>query len=359
MTVGIRRSRLALALSVVVLGGGVLAVAGCGSDSADLPEGAVARVGDTPITQQKLDRQVEQTIASFASQGQSAPAEDSEEYTQLVRQAMQSLVQQQIISAEAAECGEPCKVTPNQITAELKSIISSEFNDSQKEFNEFLKARSMTRADAREIVSNSLKQQRLYDNATRGVRFSAADARKYYNENKAQFHTPAGRRVSHILVANKAEADALRARLTPANFAALAKSESTDTGSATGGGDLGVMQKGQFVPEFEKAAFALKDGEISQPVESQFGWHIITVDLVPASTTPFGRARAGIVQSQLEAKRQEAYNSWAEKAIKEWEDRTVYANDDLKPADPEAAAEDGAAPDEGVEVPADGETTAP
>lgn len=315
----------------MALGVGAFGIAGCGGDSADLPEGTVARVGDAPITQVALDRQVEQSVAAFESQGQAAPAEDSEQYTQLVQQSMQTLVQQKIIAAEAAECGEPCKVTKDEVTEELQSIIASEFNDSQQEFNEFLEQRKLTRAEARAIVRNSLLQQRLFDNVTRGVRFGDEDAKAYYDENSEQFSTPAGRKARHILVATKAEADAIRARLNAGNFAAIARSESTDTGSATQGGDLGIIQKGQLVPEFEKVAFELKDGEISVPVETQFGWHIITVELVPASTTPFAEAKDGIMQSQLQQKRQETYSEWAETAIADWEDRTVYARDDLKP----------------------------
>lgn len=344
--VGSSRSRIVAAVAAVALGVGALGLTACGSDSADLPDGVAARVGDSPITQDELDRSVAQTVAAFESQGQAAPPEDTDEYTQLVRQAMQTLVQQKVIAAEAAECGEPCKVTEKDVTTELADIIATEFNDSQEEFNTFLGTRSLTRPEARTIVRNSLLQEKLYENVTRGVRFTVEDARAYYDENQDQFQTPAGRRVSHILVATEAEAEALRARVTPANFADLARTESTDTGSATGGGDLGIMQEGQFVPEFEEAAFALKDGEISDPVESQFGFHIITVDLVPASTTSFADARQGIIQSQLEMARQEAYSTWAEEALEEWEERTVYADEELAPPDEDETAT------EGEEVPA-------
>ncbi len=71
------------------------------------------------------------------------------------------------------------------------------------------------------------------------------------------------------------KAAALRAQATPANFADLAQKNSQDPGSARRGGDLGVFQKGQMVPAFEQALVALKPGQISQPVHTQFGWHII------------------------------------------------------------------------------------
>jgi peptidyl-prolyl cis-trans isomerase C len=83
----------------------------------------------------------------------------------------------------------------------------------------------------------------------------------------------------HILVKTQAEADAIEKQLAAgAKFEDLAKAKSIDTGSAANGGDLGFFGKGQMVKPFEDAAFGLKVGEVSQPIQSQFGWHIIRVD---------------------------------------------------------------------------------
>lgn len=328
---GQRRIGWTTAVAVAAVTAATLVVAGCGSDSADLPDGTAARVGDTPISQTALDRQMEQSLAAMESQGQAAPAKDSEIYTQVEQQALQTLVQQRIIVAEAARCGAPCKVTKADVANELKNIVRDEFKGSQKEFTDFLKQRKLTKDEALEIVRNSQLQKKLFEHVTRSVRFTAEDAQKYYDENKDQFSTPAGREARHILVATEAEAQAIRKTLTPDNFAQIAREKSTDTGSGAQGGDLGLIQKGQMVPEFERAAFALKDGQISQPVKTQFGWHLIMVKDVSATTTPFAQAKAGIMQSQLEQARQQAYNDWAEKVIGDWEKRTVYANPDLKP----------------------------
>lgn len=324
-----RRSRVAVALSVVAVGASALAVAGCGGD--DLPDGTVARVGDAPITEAQLEKAVDQTLAAFEAQGSPAPDEDSDEHTQLRQQSLQGLIQQRIIVAEARECGAPCKVTAEDVTKEMQEIIKNEFNGSGKEFNTFLQGRKMTRADARQIVENSALQQKLYDNVTRGVRFTAEDAQEYYKENRAQFRTPAGRTAKHILVDTKAKADRILATLTVANFSSVAEKESEDTGSAAQGGDLGQISEGQMVPEFEKAVFALKNNEISVPVKTQFGWHIILAQTFPAKTTSFEEAKANIMTQQLETARQEAYTTWAEEAIADWDERTVYASDDLKP----------------------------
>lgn len=113
----------------------------------------------------------------------------------------------------------------------------------------------------------------------------------FYQKNAAQFATPEVAHARHILVRvdekasaedqakAKAKIEAVAARLKAGeDFAAVAKEVSEDPGSAVQGGDLGWFQHGQMVPEFDKAAFALKTGEVSAPVKTQFGWHLILLE---------------------------------------------------------------------------------
>ena len=107
------------------------------------------------------------------------------------------------------------------------------------------------------------------------MKVSDADIQEYYNTHKTQYVQPESRDVRHILVPKKALADSLYAQLkSGANFAQLAKRYSKDPGSAANGGKL-TVSKGQTVPEFDKTAFSLKKGELSQPVKTQYGYHII------------------------------------------------------------------------------------
>jgi peptidylprolyl isomerase/peptidyl-prolyl cis-trans isomerase C len=86
-------------------------------------------------------------------------------------------------------------------------------------------------------------------------------------------------KASHILVKDEAAAKDLKAKLDKgADFAELAKQSSTDEGSKASGGELGYFQKGQLVPEFEAVAFSLAKGKVSDPVKTQFGYHIIKVE---------------------------------------------------------------------------------
>jgi parvulin-like peptidyl-prolyl isomerase len=332
----VRRWRKIVGSAALLVAGAGLSVglAACGgSDSSDLPDGVVAQVGPAEITQDQLDTAVAQQAAQAEAQGQSLPAEDSDEFAAVQQQALQGLVTQDVVAFEARKCGPPCKVTDAEVTSELNEIKQTNFNGSDEEFNSFLEESDLTLAEARDLIRNQQQQEELFNFITRGVRFTADDAKAFYDENQAQFRTPAGREASHILVETEPEADDIRERVTTENFAEVASEESTDEGSAQQGGSLGTIQRGQLVPEFEEAAFELEDGEISDPVETQFGWHIITVDLTPASTTSFEDAVDGIIQQQLQVERQETWTEWRDGVIEEWEGRTVYASSDLAPPD--------------------------
>ena len=125
----------------------------------------------------------------------------------------------------------------------------------------------------------------------------------------------------HILVEDEATAKTVIERLKNGeDFAALASEFSQDTGSAANGGDLGWFGKGQMVPEFETAAFNLKDGEISEPIQSQFGWHIVQTlahaDL-PLTASEYQQARQTAFDNFLQNLRDESdvtiYDYWVER----------------------------------------------
>jgi len=128
-------------------------------------------------------------------------------------------------------------------------------------------------------------------------RLDDATLRQAYQDQLASFTTV---EVAHILVKDKADAERIAAEITPQNFAATAKKESIDPGSASNGGSLGSMPETtfqtQFDPDFVNAALALQPGEISGPVHTQFGWHIIY--LKSKDVTPFDEVRGSLQSSQ-------------------------------------------------------------
>lgn len=142
---------------------------------------------------------------------------------------------------------------------------------------------------------------------------SDAALRKYFDAHREDFTEVCAK---HVLVDTKAEADAVAAELRGgADFAAVAKAKSKDTGSAQQGGDLGCASPGQYVEEFKKATLDQPVGAIGDPVQTQFGYHVIQVYDRKAPT--FDDATKEKVRQQLEAERGNAINTWLEDAIKQ------------------------------------------
>jgi peptidyl-prolyl cis-trans isomerase D len=153
------------------------------------------------------------------------------------------------------------------------------------------------------------------------VTVSDADIKSYYDQNVARYTVPEERRASHILIAVKKDAPAAeqaaakakaegllaQVRKTPADFAKIAKANSQDTASGELGGDLGYFGAGSMVKPFEDAANKLKQGEISDLVQSDFGYHIIELTgIKPAQVKPLDEVKteiAGEIKKQLAARK--------------------------------------------------------
>ena len=149
----------------------------------------------------------------------------------------------------------------------------------------YLEDRALRRAYFADAIANSVTEEAV---------------RAAYDKFVADFKPAEEIRASHILVATEEEAKAVKADLDGgADFATVAKEKSIDPGAANGG-DLGFFSKGMMVAPFEAAAFALTDvGQVSDPVQSQFGWHVIRLEEKRESTPPPFEQVAGQLQQQL------------------------------------------------------------
>ena len=137
---------------------------------------------------------------------------------------------------------------------------------------------------------------------------SDADLQKFYEQNKDKFKSGAQMKASHILVKTEKEAKDILARIKAGgNFEELAKKSSVDS-SAAKGGDLGWFGQGTMVPAFEKAAMGLKEGQVSDVVKSDFGFHIIKLTgKRPAGVRPFEEVKEQIKGAILPSKQQEIF----------------------------------------------------
>ena len=307
-----------------------LGAAACGGDDttspADVPPDAIALVGDEEIPRADFDELINRAKTSYKQQKRPFPKAGTPEYDQLKDRAVSYLVQRYEFRKEAEELG--IEVTDKELDARLEKIKKETFGGNEKTYRAELKRLGLTEEDAREQIRDVIIQEKLFEKITKDVKVANEDVEAYYEKNKAQFSQPASRDVRHILVKSKAKADVLYAELTQTNadFATLAKRHSEDEGTAGQGGKYPAV-KGQSVPEFDKVAFALDKGEISKPVKTQFGWHIIqaTGEIKEEKATPLADVEDSIRQQLLQQEKSEAMRKWVEEMEKKYEDEIVYA----------------------------------
>jgi parvulin-like peptidyl-prolyl isomerase len=310
---------------------GVAFAAGCGSSQKSVGANDVAVVGDQTISKEQFDRLLDQARTSYKANKQEFPQPGTEQYTALRKQAMQFLVQRAEFDQKADELG--IEITESDIDKQLATIKSQYFGKEGKcnaacetKYRAQISKQGLTETQVREDVRASVVQNKLYNEVTDGVEVTDEEIDEYYKKNKQQYVQPESRDVRHILVKKKALADQLYGQVSGGgDFAALAKKHSEDPGSKDSGGKL-TISKGRQVPEFDKTAFALSTREISQPVKTDYGWHIIQA-LTPikkATKTPLSEVRAAIRQQLLQQKKQEEMRKWVDDTSSDFEEKTTY-----------------------------------
>jgi peptidyl-prolyl cis-trans isomerase C len=257
---------------------------------------AVARVNGVAIDAVELKR-----ARKVLLRGQTVPADKQADVD---KQALAQLLSAELLYQAAAKLEIPD--LDKQIEAKLvqgKSRFAK-----NEDFIKAIKDLDMDEKDLREYTRRDLLISKFVESTILPkVKITEEDARAFYTQNPDKFSRSETVKASHILIGVDAKASAeekkkasekaekLRKDLAGgADFAALAKENSTCPSSQQGG-DLGFFGKGQMVPSFEKTAFTLKPGEISDIVETQFGYHIIKVtDKKAAETVPFKEAQSRI-----------------------------------------------------------------
>jgi foldase protein PrsA len=294
--------------------------AGCGGSSGakSVPSSAVAVVGGETITKTQFNDLLAQAQKSYATQKKTFPKQGSQAYKALQDQAVQYLIQRAEFSEKAKSLG--VNVTEKQIDARLAQIKKQYFGGNDAKYRAQLKAQGLTEQQVRQDIKAQLLSEGIFKSITKDVKVSDADIKAYYVANKTQYGQPESRDVRHILVNSKPLADKVYALLkSGSDFAALAKKYSKDPGSAAQGGKL-TVSRGQTVPPFDKMAFSLKKGELSAPVKTQYGWHIIQAlsDVKKATQTPFASVKASISQQLLQQRKNDAMTKWVDATKKDY-----------------------------------------
>lgn len=248
----------------------------------------IATVDRVAIKQSEIDTYMEllkdQNPANF-------PAASDPGYKTYQINILDSLIQLKLLQNYAKANG--FIITKKEIDDAYQNAVKQ--YPTTSDFEKDLAAKKITVAFLRTEIENQLIINKVIAKVTANIAVSDAEMQKYYTDNKdTLFKVPEQVRVSHILILFKIPSggtltdaikmDALK-KITEVDqklkngedFAALAKTYSEDTTSATNGGDIGYISKGQTVAEFENAAFSLKVGEVGGIVETSYGYHIIKV----------------------------------------------------------------------------------
>lgn len=190
---------------------------------------------------------------------------------------LSQLIRRAVLTPEAKELG--IEVTDEEVAEQLEAL-KAEF-PSEGAFEEALREQGLTIDQLEELIHDRQLEEELRAEVTKDVGPSDEEIREHFEANIDRFSET---EAQHILVEERSLARDIARRLqnAPDNrvdalFAKLAEQHSTDPSNANDAGELGFFSPGEFVPEFEEGAAELEIGEVSDPVQSEFGWHVIRV----------------------------------------------------------------------------------
>ncbi|MBL7574802.1 peptidylprolyl isomerase [Peptoniphilus asaccharolyticus] len=264
----------------IVLGVGLSALlitTACGTPK---KEGVAATVNGVDITQEEF-------VKNYASQRnyytlsagsedylkQNSPQDPSKTMDQVIKESvLNDLIDMEILKQDAEKMG----IKADEVEVDKKLNEIKEQMGGQEAFDEQLKQMGSNEAYYREYFTNLNIMQQYYKAKEADFKATEDEIKKYYDEHKDEYFTADA---AHILVKDVNEANLIKKELAKgADFAQIAKEKSTDKGTAEKGGELGEFSNGMMVKEFEDVVKSIKVGEISDPVESQFGFHIIKLN---------------------------------------------------------------------------------
>ena len=284
-------------------------------------EKVAVTVNGVKITEKDILELIGSQLAKIDQQAGKLPPLVAEQYKkQLREQAIEQLIRRELLDEKIKDAN--IVVTEEEVMNQLNEIASDQ-KMSLEDFKSRMEQLGQSFEQIKEEVRKSLARNKFMEAQWAGkINVTEEEAKKYYNENQKQFNVPEQIRVSHILLHYgpylqkhpnadpnevkakvKAKAQELLQQIKDgADFAELAKANS-DCPSAPKGGDLGYISKGDTTPEFEKAAFELKVGQVSDVVETEYGCHIIKVtDHKDARVIPFEQAKEEIIKQLTEEK---------------------------------------------------------
>jgi peptidyl-prolyl cis-trans isomerase C len=295
-------------------------------------EGIAATVNGVDITEAEIEELIKPVLDAMAARGQQLAPQFIEQYKRNLRQqALEKIIIEKLLDAKVKQAN--VEVTEEEVTEQLEEIAAAQEPPlSLAQFKEKVESYGQSFDQVRQQVRKQVTYQKVMEPEWAGkINITEEDTKKYYDENERRYSTPEQVRASHILITpeefadpntdpNQAKEkalakakDLLKQVREEADFAELAKANSKDPVSAARGGDLNFFARGRMVAPFEKAAFEMEVGQISDIVETQFGYHIIKVtDRKEAAVTPFEQVKDKLVKELTQRKQAEFARAYIE-----------------------------------------------
>ena len=316
--------RLAVGLILLLVVVFAVSLQGC---SSNLPDGVVAQVGSVEITQEQLD---ELLAAHEAAGDLPDKGSQGDAYRLFMQKTTEYLVTLEVMYQEAPNLG--VTVTQEDIDDGVDEIRRFFLGDEAR-FQAAVAELGLTM----EQLTKGVEQKLWFDKTKAAVTESVAvredEVKSYYQEHQAEYVLPESREVRHILISpfldaagkritdiptqtdwDTAEIEAAKVRseiMNGANFVTMVEEYSDDEPTKTEGGSVGEIVRGETAPTFEQAVFALQKGEMSQPVRTPLGYHIIeVVDITPSQQLAYDSVKEQIRSELLEEKEAEVWEEW-------------------------------------------------
>ena len=283
----------------------------------------IAKVNEKIITQSELEERAYVKMISL----QKANVQPLPSKEKVMHEELERMIEERLLVDAGQKIG--LKVDEESIAKAIKEIKANNgLGDGDLE--RMLEAESKTMEDYKNSIHDQIMISRVVNFEVRKkITVSKEEIEQYYSRHLKEYWTPEKLKLRHILflmgndlsegdkrIKREKAQQALKRIRAGADFVVIAKEFSEDI-SANTGGDLGVLERGKMVPEFEKAAFLLKEGEVSSLVETPYGLHIIKVDkVIPGETLPLEKVEASIKNQFMNEKMKLEYRSYLEQLKK-------------------------------------------
>jgi parvulin-like peptidyl-prolyl isomerase len=330
---------VAMAL-VVFLGGGFTAGTWYWVNRFDF----VAKVNGERITRTVFARSLEQAQHLYTRQlGLDLKSPQGKALLPMLKETtLNQLIDNQLLLNEAQK--RQITISDAEVEAEFEKLLKTNYQGKRDRMESELARNNFSVPDFRRELKERQILKKMRELLSAGAKVSDKDAISYFEQNKKNFNQPEKIEAAHILfkvekpaqdAAARQKAEKLLGELKAgADFKALAKKHSEDSSNKDKGGDLGAFAKGDMVPSFESAAWALKPGEYTQtPVKTDFGYHLILRGrTLPAGPVPLAEARKQFEPQLQEQAKDKAYRAWLTNTRKQAE--ITIAEDMQRPAPP-------------------------